>query len=935
MDGVSVSAQGHEWCNAVLLLPSLQELSMSNCNITGPLDSSLTTLRNLSVIHLDQNNLSSTVPESFANLSNLTTLHLSSCGLTGVFPQKIFKLVTLSDIDISFNHDLQGSLPGFPENAHLRTLIVSQTRFSGALPVSISNLQNLTILDLSNCQFNGTLPSSMSRLGELTHLLLSQNYFTGPIPSLNMSKNLVNLHLSHNDLTGSIASVHLEDLWKRVLIDLQDNFFNGTIPSSLFALPLLQSIRLSNNKFQGQLHEFSNISSSVLEIIDLSSNTLEGPIPTSIFYLRSLRFLKLASNKLTGRLKLDVIQRLANLSTLDLSHNNLLIDTNVTDVHLHSFPNMKSVELASCNLTEFPSFLKNQSQITTLDLSSNLIQGSIPTWIWQLDYLVQLNLSHNLLSNLEGPVNNTSSFLRVLDLHANQLHGKLPVFPSQVAYLDYSNNSFSFTIPSNFGTYLSSAIFLSLSKNILTGSIPQSVCNNSNLLVLDVSYNQFKGTIPKCLTKSETLMVLNLQDNKLGGSIPDAFLVSCPLRTIDLNGNLLGGPVPKSLVNCTSLEVLDLGDNQLDDEFPCFLKTISTLRVMVLRGNKFHSRIHCPCTNGTWHMLQIVDLAFNHFSGLLPSRCFSTWEAMMFDEDRPSKFNRIGSQVLKFDDIYYLDSVALVSKGLQMEFVRILTVFTSVDFSSNNFEGPIPEELMNFTALHTLNLSHNALTGKIPSSIGNLKQLESLDLSSNHFDGEIPAQLASLNFLSFLNLSFNNLVGKIPVGPQLQTFDVASFASNEKLCGPPLSINCSDQRNAKVDTGSGVEFDWTFVPTGVGFGVGAGLVVAPLMFWERAKRWSNHNFDKVLIVIFPMVGLAYTPIEDDDDEAEEDTEENSLEMEEEEEDSFGHRMFRGCYCVLCSKLDISKKKVIHDPRCTCFPSPTTSTSIFLELCSSQ
>ncbi|KAG4922163.1 hypothetical protein JHK86_050976 [Glycine max] len=854
MDGVIVTTQGNKWSNALFKLVNLQELSMSDCNLSGPLDPSLTRLQNLSVIRLDQNNFSSPVPEAFANFPNLTTLHLSSCELTGTFPEKIFQVATLSVLDLSFNYHLYGSLPEFPLNSPLQTLIVSGTNFSGGIPPSINNLGQLSLLDLSNCHFNGTLPSSMSRLRELTYLDLSLNDFTGQIPSLNMSKNLTHLDFTGNGFTGSITSYHFGGLRNLLQIDLQDNFLDGSLPSSLFSLPLLRSIRLSNNNFQDQLNKFSNISSSKLEILDLSGNDLNGSIPTDIFQLRSLCVLELSSNKLNGRLKLDVIHRLANLSTLGLSHNHLSIDTNFADVGLiSSIPNMKIVELASCNLTKFPSFLRNQSKITTLDLSSNNIQGSIPTWIWQLNSLVQLNLSHNLLSNLEGPVQNPSSNLRLLDLHDNHLQGKLQIFPVHASYLDYSSNNFSFTIPSDIGNFLSSTIFLSLSKNNLSGNIPQSLCSSSSMLVLDFSYNHLNGKIPECLTQSERLVVLNLQHNKFYGSIPDKFPVSCVLRTLDLNSNLLWGSIPKSLANCTSLEVLDLGNNQVDDGFPCFLKTISTLRVMVLRGNKFHGHVGCPYSNSTWYMLQIVDLSVNNFSGVLPKNCFKTWKAMMLDEDDDgSKFNHIASQVLKFGGIYYQSSVTLTSKGLQMEFVNILTVFTSVDFSSNNFEGTIPEELMNFTRLNLLNLSDNALAGQIPSSIGNLKQLEALDLSSNHFDGEIPTQLANLNFLSYLDLSSNRLVGKIPVGNQLQTFDASSFVGNAELCGAPLPKNCSNETYGLPCT-----FGWNIIMVELGFVFGLALVIDPLLFWKQWRQWYWKRVDLILCRIFPQLNLEY------------------------------------------------------------------------------
>ncbi|QCE11965.1 LRR receptor-like serine/threonine-protein kinase FLS2 [Vigna unguiculata] len=726
MDGVSVSAEGKEWINALLQLPTLQELSMSNCNLSGPLDPSLTRLQNLSIIRLDQNNLSSPVPQTFADFPNLTTLHLSSCELTGIFPEKIFQVATLSDIDLSFNYDLNGSLPELPPNGSLQKLIVSHTRFSGALPASIGNLRQLSVLDLSNCNFSGTLPRSMSGLKELTSLLFSFNNFTGPIPSLNMSRNLKHLDFSHNYFTGSITYVHLEGLRKQVQIDFQDNLLDGNIPSSIFALPLVQSIYLSNNHFRGQLDDFSNISSSMLETLDLRSNNLEGPIPPSIFNLTSLKVLELSFNKLNGRIKLDVLQKLSNLTTLALSHNNLSVDTNLTNVGLiSSFHNMSSLGLASCYLTEFPSFLKNHSRITTLDLSSNHIRGSIPAWIWQLNSLVQLNLSHNFLSSLEGSVQNTSSHLSVLDLHDNQLQGKLQIFPVHATYLDYSSNNFSFTIP--------------------------------------------------------------------------------------------------------------------------------------------------------------TDAA------------------------------------------------------------------TPVDFSSNNFNGTVPEELIDFTGLYALNLSHNGLTGQIPS-LGNLISLESLDLSSNNLGGEIPSSIANLSFLSYLDLSHNFLEGKIPVGTQLQSFDASSFVGNVELCGPPLTKICSDTSNGKeeapdVHRDYADKFDWIYVLIGVGFGVGAGIVVAPSLFLERTKKWSNRKIDKALIVVLPLFGWTWIPIHDDEDnddeeEAEKDTKENNSDMEEdcdyrEMQNNLVHQRFRGRYCAFCSKLHISNKKVIHDPRCTCFPSPPISTSTYLDSYSSH
>ncbi|KAJ6303459.1 hypothetical protein OIU77_017356 [Salix suchowensis] len=281
------------------------------------------------------------------------------------------------------------------------------------------------------------------------------------------------------------------------------------------------------------------------------------------------------------------------------------------------------------------------------------------------------------------------------------------------------------------------------------------------------------------------------------GSIPDKFPRSCGLKTLDLSGNNLQGEVPKSLENCTTLEVLDLGNNQINDSFPCLLKSISSFRVLVLRNNMFSGLIGCPGINGTWPRLQIVDLAFNHFRGKSTS--------------------------------YLLG------------------------------KRPIPDVIGKFNALYVLNLSHNALRDHIPSSLGKLSQLESLDLSSNQLTGQIPPQLARLSFLSVLNLSYNRLVGPIPTGSQMQTFSADSFEGNQGLCGFQLNLLCSNTSGSTLTRRSNQrkEFDWQFIVPGLGFGLGSGIMVAPLLFSKKINKWYDDCIDKILLVLLPMLGLRY------------------------------------------------------------------------------
>ncbi|KAK3032824.1 hypothetical protein RJ639_037001 [Escallonia herrerae] len=933
LDGVNISAQGYDWCQAISSsLPNLGVLSMSSCYLSGPIDSSLAKLRSLSVIRLDQNNLSSPVPQLIADFKNLTALRLASCNLNGVFPAKIFELPALQTLDVSYNGILHGSLPEFTHDSPLQTLVLSYTNFTGALPYSFGNLGMLSRLDLSRCNFSGPIPNAMANLTQLVYLDMSSNKFTGPIPSYWMSKNLTHIDLSHNALSGPLLSTNFEGLRDLVYIDLRFNAFNGSIPSSLFALPTLQKIQLSNNHFDGLLAGFSEV--SMLDTLDLSSNKLQGPIPKSFFDLKRLNILQLSSNNLTGTIQLESLHSLGNLTTLDLSYNNLSIEISGSDSSFSSpLPQITTLKLASCNLKNFPD-LRNQSRMFYLDISNNQIGGEVPNWIWNVGSgtLSYLNLSCNFLVNLQEPYG-TSPGLVVLDLHSNQLGGKIPVPPQSATYVDYSINNFSSSIPVNIGNSLTFAIFFSLSNNHLTGTIPDSICNASYLQVLDLSNNSLSGVIPSCLTENITsLGVLNLGRNNLHGNISRTFSSSCGLKTLDLHDNLLEGMLPESLGNCKMLEVLNLGNNKISDNFPCFLRNCSNLRVLALRSNMFHGGIKCGKANESWSKLQIVDIASNNFTGNLPPKCFLTWSAMMTDEDdAQSKLNHLRFDFLQLTGLYYLDTVTVTNKGLDMELVKILTVFTSLDVSNNRFEGDIPDNIGVLKSLYVLNLSHNVLTGSIPSSIGNLTQLGSLDLSVNKLFGLIPAELAGLTFLSVLNLSHNHLSGRIPTGRQLQTFSEDSFEGNEGLCGSPLNRSCSgapppapSYQDGACDSACG--FDWQSIIIGLGFGVGAGVVLAPLMFWKQGRHWWDEVTDKFLFMLLPTFAYVHTSCNDVEEYVEDERSDKSGDPDVDYENEIEDSTFEGRYCVFCSKLDLYRKKVMHNPKCSCFSSTPVYTS---------
>nr|XP_023916829.1 receptor-like protein 9DC3 [Quercus suber] len=485
-----------------------------------------------------------------------------------------------------------------------------------------------------------------------------------------------------------------------------------------------------------------------------------------------------------------MFSKLKKLKLLDFSNNNLVsINNNVTC----ALPNLQLLNLSSCNISEFPIFLRIATTLQILDLSKNRIYGQVPRWL--------------------GEVGRDS--LHFLDLRDNLLQGPFP------------NLSFL------------SLRYIFVSNNKLTGEIPSLICNTSSLDVLDLSHNNLSGVLPKCLVHSNVLSVLDLRMNSLHGTIPTTFSKGNKFRNINLNGNQLEGPLPRSLANCSNLEVLDLGNNKIKGTFPYWLGSLLKLQVLVIRSNKFHGHIGNSKTKFPFPNLRILDISNNEFNGPLPIKYFKFLKAMTNVDE--------GKVAIKYmGDGYYQDSLNVMMKGLYIELVRIQTVFTVVDFSKNSFSGEMPKIIGRLKSLKGLNFSHNNLTGYIPSSFGNLSNLEWLDLSFNKLIGEIPTQLADLPWLEVLNLSHNQLTGHIPSGKQFNTFDNDSYTENQGLCGFPLSKMCNNpeakkpppltlQQEDNIEPQNG--FSWQAISMGYGCGVIYGMLMGYLMFKIGKPKW--------------------------------------------------------------------------------------------------
>ena len=397
--------------------------------------------------------------------------------------------------------------------------------------------------------------------------------------------------------------------------------------------------------------------------------------------------------------------------------------------------------------------------------------------------------------------------------------------------LDLSSNSLHGSIPHCLGDLNSTLSVINLHKNQFKGTIPSTLCMGS-ILVLVLSSNMLGGALPHCFFTdvSINLNILDLHDNQLQGKIPQTFPSTCNLTTFNINNNYMEGPIPLNLANCKQLQILDIGNNKISDTFPSWLVALPELQILVLRLNRFHGNLSVKKMKYPFPKLRIMDLSHNQFSGSLPINFFDNFKLMANSDQN------VGLNSSKISGSYYEASVSLTVKGNEVEVKKILYIYTSIDLSSNKFNGEVPGAIGEYKSLRLLNLSHNSLTGNIPSSLGNMSLLESLDLSSNQLTSKIPWQLNTLEFLSTLNLSTNNLSGAIPQGRHFDTFGNGSFLDNLALCGAPLTKKCRDDEVPSREVEDDVWFDWKVVLIGYGCGLIGGLSAGYIVF-TTLKPW--------------------------------------------------------------------------------------------------
>ncbi|XP_064957935.1 receptor-like protein EIX1 [Musa acuminata AAA Group] len=464
----------------------------NNWILGGELRPSLLGLKHLKYLDLSTNDFGGiNIPEFMGSFHQLQYLNLSRAGLGGVLPHQLGNLSNLQYLDLSndlvpnsfsvvkFNEFSIGDALWISHLSSLKHLNLNSVNFQngthwmealnmlpsiveiylsecaiGRVPLSLPhvNFTSLSVLDLSENFINSTMPSWLSNISGLEHLDLSYNNLQGNIPpTFGNLASLKELNLAYNSLQGGIPT-SFKNLCKlqnlilpgininQDLLEL-DEIFSGCIKMSLVILDL------SYTNISGQLPEWL-FQLRKLKVLNLGWNLISGPIPLSLGQLASLQELYLGVNQLNETIP-ESVGRLSQLVTLDLQHNNL--EGVMSEAHFGNLTELKYLCLSSNSLA-----LKVESnwlppfRLESLQMDSCKQGPEFPAW----------------------------------------LQSQINIFE-----IDMSNAGIIDAMPNWFWSLISTAEYVSVSGNQISGHVP-NLLHLNNLDWLDLSSNYFEGPLP-------------------------------------------------------------------------------------------------------------------------------------------------------------------------------------------------------------------------------------------------------------------------------------------------------------------------------------------------------------------------------------------------------------------------------------------------------
>ncbi|KAL4292861.1 hypothetical protein AHAS_Ahas18G0070400 [Arachis hypogaea] len=389
-------------------------------------------------------------------------------------------------------------------------------------------------------------------------------------------------------------------------------------------------------------------------------------------------------------------------------------------------------------------YLSELQHLTYLDLSRLHIHA-VPEFLGSMQRLRYLSLQGGEGDAIPIPSSSISNLtnLRALfldDFTFTNLTASTWLAPlSSLQYLGLKDMD----LPMNLYKNMTSVRSLDFSQNSLSLIVPLRKLENLVELNLEVAIvKDWLSMTKKLYLAVMNLVYLDLSRNQITGSIPESLQPRTPnLRSLLLNDNFMNGSLPSSLGNLKFLSKFDVSNNKLSGKIPSTIWNLSSLEWLHLNNNKFQEKL--PSFLSNMKNLILLDVGENQRSGMTSYICSYKGDLDWWNQEGMK-------QVIKERELDYIDMTlfCVVNLDLSNNFlsgsiptgISFLSKLVGLNFSYNNLSGKIPERIGDMRSLESIDLSHNHLSGAIPRSMIDLNFLSHLNLSYNNLSESIPIE---------------------------------------------------------------------------------------------------------------------------------------------------------------------------------------------------
>ncbi|XP_058803968.1 leucine-rich repeat-containing protein 15-like [Phymastichus coffea] len=538
---------------------------------------------NVYVLDMNGNNIEQVEP--FPKDIKLRRLQLAHNRLTDLTVESFAGLTYLLDADFSYNQITRVDPEAFRDSPGLITLELQHNSLEN-IEGHFLNCRPLLFLDISTCGIRHLNPEFFRNTTNLNRLDLSQNPLgriePGPFDYL---ISLEYLKLSACNLTSisSNAFAHLENLRE---LELEDNDLNSLHWTAVLApLVRLEHLNIRKNGITN-LPGDAFAKNLYLRQLNLADNELQHlNVGSTLGHnLHSLHSLDLSNCNLQDRLSEEAFRNASKLRVLNLSGNPMFA-ADLTAVLRH-LPKLHKLSLSNCSLRRLPEAFENLEHLVELDVSHNPLSDAFVRLLNPLKSLEYLDMSY---CNLGYVGNNTfilMTELKKLIMSGNMLHTLehgLFTNLTKLESLELNDCGLKNPIdPDVFGDRVYTHIIeLKLSKNplVIPDNGPLLPKQLSGLERLDLSHCDISRLNENIFSHTRNLTHLNLSSNKITGT--DRLIFIKKLR---------------------GLEHLDLSNNNLTTINPRVFQANPRLLTINLIGNPFV----CNCS-----LVEMWDWALN------------------------------------------------------------------------------------------------------------------------------------------------------------------------------------------------------------------------------------------------------------------------------------------------------------------------------------